>query len=243
MTLDAAEVAQVTEVSQRVAAEAIRNLARGTGGANTPIPVTRPGTIGSGGGAGDQIMVRADGDTNAVPAVNATGQITQAGDRVLVSWIPPLGVYATHMLSGSARGTWTPFFYGTGANNTNTSAFGAWTRIGRRVHAQGRAMLHSGGSYGSGLSLGGLPFATATYSGVQGVAAIGHLYAVRWATGTAYSGQWILAEGATGGGAYVSANFGAGTNFLSLISTTVPFNPQADSDYITVDIVYDTDAE
>ena len=122
MTLDAAEVGQITEIAQRVAAEAIRNLARGTGGANTPIPAARPGTIGGGGGAGDQVLVRADGDVVAVPAVNATGQVVQSGDRVLISWLPPLGVYATHMLSGSSEGTWTPAFTGPLASNVNTSA-------------------------------------------------------------------------------------------------------------------------
>lgn len=104
MTLDAADVQQITRISQAVAAEAIRNLARGTGGANMPIPITRPGTSGSYADPGAEVQVRADGDLNSVPAVNATGSRLSAGQRVVVSWLPPLGVYVTSTLGPGGIG-------------------------------------------------------------------------------------------------------------------------------------------
>src|SRR4249919_3191349 len=93
--LDATEVAQMTEIARKMVNEAMQNLVRGTGGAMIPTPVTRPGTIGTDTDPGDSALVKADGDVTPIAAVNTTNGTIPSGTRVLISFIPPNGVFIT----------------------------------------------------------------------------------------------------------------------------------------------------
>jgi len=238
MVLNASDYSEITRVAQRVAAEMLRNMDRGTGGTVLSLPAYRIATVGGEANSGDETQIRADGDLTPVVAINATSVVVASGDRVLALWAPPHGIYIVNSLRSAAAGEWTPNFVGTGVSNANTTAYGVWTRIGRRVHVTGRAVLHSGGTWGSALQLAGLPFPTATYGGGVSLATIGIMYATSGAV--SYPGQWILSEGQSQGPLYTTANLGAGSDFLAQMSATVPA-AQADGDYVSVDMVYETD--
>ena len=158
MTLDSEEFQQVTEIAARVAAEAIRNLTRGTGGANMPIPMTRLGTVGGTANAGAETLVKADGDSTPVPAVNATGTTVEAGDRVLVEWVPPSGVFVTNLLARSERGNWTPSITGPSSVSTGQSSSGHYTRSGHTVTIYGSWTFGVGTAMGTAATLSGFPF-------------------------------------------------------------------------------------
>lgn len=239
MTLDAAEYAQVTEVAQRVAAEAIRNLARGTGGANMPIPVTRPGTVGGTANAGDEVQVRPDGDLNAIPATNATGLSIAAGDRVLISWIPPLGVYVVNILRGSSSGTWTPAIGGPSSSNGNTTSFGYYHRIGRLVRAWGSLTLQVGGSWGTAAQITGFPWPSAYFGGATWTKGTFHLFDS--STAVRYPGWIDIAEGASVATMYVfQRNTITDMVFGTNLSTTIP-TAQGGGDNVQFEILYTVD--
>jgi hypothetical protein len=95
MTLDRDDL----DLVHRLVTEVVRNSVRGTGGLVAPQVIARPGTtVQPNAVPGDPALVQVDGDDEAVPVVNATGQGLGAGDRVLVTWHPPHGVYATSIL-------------------------------------------------------------------------------------------------------------------------------------------------
>jgi hypothetical protein len=93
--LDATEVAQMTEIARKMVNEAMQNLVRGTGGAMIPTPLVRPGVVGADAPPGGPVAVKADGDTSPITAVNATSGLIPSGTRVLISFLPPNGVFIT----------------------------------------------------------------------------------------------------------------------------------------------------
>src|SRR4051794_13910861 len=127
---------RVAQIAARVTSEQIRNLVRGTGGQIVPTLSMRTATRTTIGAPGDQVMLRVDGDsiddlapndptsTNLVPAINASGAILGDGDRVMVTWVPPHGVYVTQQLRNGIAGDWTPVLLGPSAAN------GAATGVG-----------------------------------------------------------------------------------------------------------------
>lgn len=241
MTFDAAEVQQATEIAQRVAAEAIRNLGRGTGGANLPIPVTRLGTVGGNADAGAQVSVRADGDANAVPAVNAVGAGLQAGDRVIISWQPPLGVFVTSLLSRASRGNWTPSIIGPGSSNSTATGVGHYTRIGHKVTVYGLWTRGASSNLGTAAGLAGLPFPV--ISDGDSLPAIFNAYIVDVSIPRTYGARWIVGEGATSGGLWTTFIFATPSYevITQLVDASVP-GAWATGDQIYVHGTYDTDA-
>lgn len=236
MSLSAEDTQEVTRIAQQVAAESIRNLGRGTGGANVPVPVVRLATVQGTVDGGGEASVRPDGDENAVPAVNATGSVLEAGDRVLVSWLPPLGVYVTDRISRAQRGNWTPFIGGPSSNNAGASAAGHYTRDGHRVTVYGTWIFNPGNAMGTATSLGGLPFPV--ISDGDGIPAViqGHIFN----GSNNYRLQWLIAEGGTAGNIYAD-NEVFNIPFLANISTTFPFTWAA-GHVLWVHGTYDTDA-
>lgn len=238
MTLDAAEVMQITEIATRVAAEVTRNAWRGTGGATMPIPLVRPGTVGGAADAGTEVQVRADGDSVAVPAINATGAALEPGDRVLIQWSAPSGVHAVALLSRASRGPWILLNNGAGNNNTNASSQAFYTRQGHRVTVYGRYTLGSGGSFGTGASFGTLPFPVIS-DGYTLPAILNGYYTETG--GVSRPLMWVIGEGATSGQVWWHNAFGAGAVRLDPVTTTAPV-AQAAGAAITLHGTYDTDA-
>jgi hypothetical protein len=175
MTLDAAEVLQATQIASAVTAEMIRNLARGTGGATLPLSATRLGTVGGAADAGTEVLVRPDGDPVAVPAVNAAGLPLNAGDRVLVEWIPPGGVYVTSLLSRGSNGQFVPLWQGPGSVAGNYGATGFYYRIGDLVFVRASMTHGTTSNTGTAMQLGGLPYPIRTTGGLI-VHGVGHAY-------------------------------------------------------------------
>lgn len=237
MTLDAAEVAQVTEIAARVTAEMARNMVRGTGGATLPLPIQRLGTVGGTASAGAEVSVRADGDENAVPAVNATGMVVEAGDRVVIEWRPVGKCYVVHQLSRAQRGNWTPELYGPSSNAVNATAAGHYTRHGHRVTVYGRFTLGSGGGFGTAAGIQGLPFPV--ISDGDGIPAVLPGYIT--SSGVSRPLTWVIGEGASGGQLWWHNAFGAVAVRLDPLSTTGPVAQQA-GDYVSLHGTYDTDA-
>lgn len=238
MTLDAAEVVQVTDIAARVAAEVARNMIRGTGGATLPLPVQRLGTVGGTVGAGQEVSVRADGDITAVPAINATGAVLEAGDRVVIEWRSPAGCNVTNLLSRAERGNWTPLITGSGSNNGSGVKVGHYTRHGHRVTVYG-SWHFSGAVMGAPTTLTGLPFPVITDG--DGIPAIIHGYANDTDIGRAHPIDWIIGEGASEGQVWWHNAFGGGAVLLSAVNATGPFT-WATNDYMRVWGTYDTDA-
>lgn len=238
MTLDAAEVLQVTEVAARVAAEQIRNLARGTGGANMPMPVTRPGTVAGDADAGKQVSVRADADVNAVPAVNATGFPLSAGERVLIQWVPPLGVYVTHILDRSQRGLWTPSWTGTGTNSTGTTRTGTYYRVGDAVLLRAKMVFGSGSAVGTQLQMGNMPWPVKTSGDAVPAHGFGHF----WSGANRQPLAFLVNEGQSVGDIQCWSQFAApGFPTLASPTSTTPFT-WAIGNEVNVTIAYETDA-
>lgn len=157
--LDSSDLALIRRLTQLQISESVRNLTRGTGGASIPLPITRLGTVGASGDVGTEISVRGDGDVDAVPAINATGVAVEAGDRVLVDWLPGGRVYVAQLLSRASRGNWTPSIGG------GTSANGAGTRVGHYTRRGHQVTIYGIWEFGAGsaldatsITLGGLPF-------------------------------------------------------------------------------------
>jgi len=195
VTLLAADIREITEIAQRVAAETVRNLGRGTGGATMSIPITRLGTVGAPADNGAETAVRPDGDLNAVPAVNATGFAVNGGQRVLVLWAPPLGVFITNVLDRSQRGEWTPLWQGPSANSTGVSTHGTYYRVGDLVHVKAKMNFGGGGSAGTSLQMNGLPWPVATSGDFHVAYGVGHFW-----NGTARLPlTWVCPDGTTGG--------------------------------------------
>lgn len=245
MTLDAAEVRQITEIAMRTAAEAIRNLGRGTGGANLPISTLRLGTVGGEANSGDEVSVRADGDVNAVPAVNASGHALSAGDRVLIQWSPPLGIYVTNLLSRVSRGEWTPVWAGPSAVSTGVSVAGWYSRSGDIVVANARLDFGVGSAAGTALQINNLPYPVRA-DATDSIAAVGEGYVYDASSPTnPYPVKWIVGEGTTGGNLYayssIADGFGGGV-FNQPVDATHPLT-WANGDIVTLDITYRTDAE
>lgn len=236
MTLDAAEVLQVTQLASAVTSEMIRNLARGTGGATLPMSVTRLGTVGGAGDAGTEVQVRPDGDPVAIPAVNAVGMALNAGDRVLVEWVPPGGVYVTNLLSRSSNGTWVPQWTGPSAVAGNYAAAGSYYRIGDLVIVRALSFHGTTSSAGSGLQVGGLPFPIRTAGSQIGVQGVGYAF-----NGTAFPLTLIGRDGGNYIELWSSQVFGGANVFMVPVNTTTPFT-WANSHQIDITFVYDTDA-
>lgn len=238
MTLDAAEVLQITEIAQRTAAEAIRNLARGTGGANMPIPITRPCTVAGNANNGDEALIRADGDLAPVPAVNATGYALNAGQRVLAQWVPPLGVFVTNILDRASRGDWQPLWQGPGSSFTGVQGFGTYYRIGDIIHLRGRLAFGGGGSPGTKLEMNGLPWPIKTSGNGLPVYGLGHF----WNGATRLPLTWVCAEGTTGGDVQGHLiNAAPGAVVLGNTTTTFPIVWAAGME-LSASMTYETDA-
>jgi hypothetical protein len=240
MTLDAAEIQQITQIAQAVTAEAIRNLGRGTGGANLPIPIVRLGTVGSTTDGGGEATVRPDGDANAVPASNATGSALEPGDRVLISYLPPLGVYITSRISRADRGLWTPTIGGPSSNNTGASGLGHYTREAHRVTIEGSWSFGAGTALGSAATLNGLPFPV--ISDGDGNPTILSGYILDVSASARYPATWVIPEGNTGGAVYCLFLFSApGLPGFAATTTTAPMT-WTTSDTIYISGTYNTEA-
>lgn len=239
MTLDAAEFQQVTEIAARVAAEQIRNLGRGTGGANLPIPTVKPGTVGATANAGAEVSVRADGDTVAVPAVNASGVVLEAGDRVLIRWEPPNGVYVENLLARASRGNWTPTLSGPSSNSSTSSAVGHYTRIGHKVTVYGMWTHGASSSMGTAAVFGGLPFPVISDGDALPAMFAGYVNDVSVPRFNPLA--WIVQEGNVSGQLWFYNSFGGAASLLTAVSTTAP-TTFATGDQIIFHGTYDTDA-
>lgn len=241
MTLDAAETLQVTEIAARVAAEVTRNAWRGTGGATMPLPVMRPGTVGGRANAGAEVSVRPDGDPVAIPAINAVGSVLEAGERVLIEWRTPNGVYVVHSLARASRGNWTPSIAGPGSSNSTATGVGHYTRHGSRVTISGRWTRGASSNLGTAAILAGLPFPV--ISDGDGLPAIFHGYILDVSIPRNYGCRWIVGEGNTSGELWTTFIFGTPSYevITNLVDGSVP-GAWATGDYITVHGTYDTDA-
>jgi hypothetical protein len=241
MTLDAAEINQVIELASRVSAETARNLVRGTGGAMLPLPVTRLGTVGGTVNAGGEVSVRADGDSNAVPAINATGEVLEPGDRVVIDWRPVAAVYVTHKLTRASRGNWTPQIAGASAVSTSSTSSGHYTRHGHKVTVSGVWTRGASSSVGTAGQITGLPFPVITDGDTH--PAIFHCYVYDASIPRFYDAKWIVAEGQTSGQIWVPFAFATPT-YMVLSPIVDATNPMAwaTGDQIFVHGTYDTDA-
>lgn len=241
MTLDANEVTQVLELSARVTAEMIRNLGRGTGGATMPIPVKRYVTVGSRSNVGDQVLVRADGDSDAVPAVNATGQVLQAGDRALCEWWPPAGVYVTNRVTRASRGDWTTTLTGTGANNSGATRTGDYSRDGERVNVRGLWTVGGGAAVPTAnIAMGNLPFPVVADG--DGLPAVFNGYVLDSSAAVRYPLIWVVDEGQSSGPLYVLLLFGTpGYPAMVLANAGTPITYAAGDSFVVFGN-YDTDA-
>lgn len=243
MTLDSEEFQQVTEIAARVAAEQIRNLGRGTGGANLPIPTMKLGTVGGTANAGGEVVVRADGDTNAVPALNATGSTVEAGDRVVIEWKPPNGVYVTNLLARASRGNWTPTMAGASSNGTGASSTGHYTRRGHSVTVYGQWTHGVGSSVGTAGQIGGLPFPIISDSDGGALPAVLNCYIVDVSLSRLYDALWITQEGNSSGQIWAPFAFSTPTyGVLTPINEANAPMAWASGDQIIVHGTYDTDA-
>lgn len=239
MTLDAAEIAQVTEIAARVSAETSRNLVRGTGGATLPLPVQRLGTVGGRANAGAEVQVRPDGDLVAVPAINNTGMVLEAGDRVVVEWRAPSGVYVVYNLARASRGNWTPVISGPSSNNSTAVGVGHYTRHCHRVTAYGYWQFGASSAVGTAPVIGGLPFPV--ISDGDSIPLVTACYIDDVSVPRPYPVTWIVGEGATGGQVWWHNALGAAAVILSPPNATTPMTWAA-GDRIYLYATYDTDA-
>lgn len=239
MNIDSEEFDVVIRYAQRAAAETVRQLAAGTGGAAIGIPVHRVATVQGTQGPGGEAQIAVDGEGTTVPAVNATGFSVTAGDRVLVLWHPPHGVHIISKLSGEADGLWTPTISGTGVTDAGT-AVGHYTVVGGRVHAWGNYTLAGAASWGTGgVSVGGLPFQVLEHADssnlyVRGFAELYDANNLR-----RYTGRWRVPEGYDVGQVYYENVFAApGAAYMVPITSTAPVAEGTD-DSLSFEIVYD----
>lgn len=96
-------------------------------------PTFRPGVVGDE-GDGSTLGVRADGDVNAISAVNATGSFIPGGSRVQLMFLPPHGVFVTGVLAGGMH--WIPYSstpIPTGGAFTTVTGIGAFARRDRHT--------------------------------------------------------------------------------------------------------------
>lgn len=243
MTLDAAETNQVTEIAARVAAEMVRNLVRGTGGATLSMPVQRLGTVGGRADAGDECLVRGDGDTDAVPAVNATGMVVEAGDRVVIEWMDRGTVRIVYQLSRASRGNWTPTILGPSSVSTGQSSTGHYTRRGHSVTVYGQWTFGVGTSVGTAGAIGGLPFPVISDSDGGSLPAILNCVVNDVSIPRFYDAEWIISEGNTFGQVFVPFAFSTPTyGVMSPITNGAAPMAWATGDQIIVHGTYDTDA-
>jgi microcystin-dependent protein len=79
----------------------VSTAGRGEGGLSLPTPVFRPGTVGTTTSSGAQAQVTVDGDVAPVFAINITGGSIAAGTRVMVTFVPPAGIFITGSFAGT----------------------------------------------------------------------------------------------------------------------------------------------
>lgn len=241
MTLDAEDRALVERIAAQMAAETVRNVARGTGGAVIAVPVFREGATFAQSEPGQPVLVTPDGDDTLVPAVNATGFTLIAGDRVLVEWNPPHGVYVVNVLRSQSGGEFIPAISGAGGTtDTGWTKTGHWSSIGRRIRVWGRLVFGSGSAVGTSFVLGGLPFPVRS-DGDAADGAIGHCIIKDADLVRDYDGRWQLAEGQPGGVIEVASLFATpGFPILASLTSTAPMTWAA-GDSILYNVIYDTD--
>ncbi len=107
MGLTSSDWQLIQERTSRMIREAMINAQRGL----LAGPVFRPGTVAA--QAGDYINVRADGDSDTINAINASGLSLPAGARVMLVFVPPHGVFASGLI-GTMATSWVPVTYANG---------------------------------------------------------------------------------------------------------------------------------
>jgi hypothetical protein len=237
---------RVAQIAARVTGEQIRNLVRGTGGQIVPTLSMRTATCTTIGAPGDQVMLRVDGDsiddldpndptsTNLVPAINASGAILGDGDRVMVTWVPPHGVYVTQQLRNGIAGDWTPVLLGPSAANGTATGVGHYVQTDRRMHAWGTWTFQAGAAMGTGAQIGGLPKPVGYWNGDVH---LGRCVFIDAAGTTLCPGTWLVTEGLDFGQVMPHDSSAAYARLVSA-TATVPFTFAAGA-RIVLDYVYD----
>lgn len=242
MTLDAADLVTIQRIAQTMAAETVRNVTRGTGGAQIAVPVIRPGAVFAVSQPGATVLVTPDGDVDPIPVVNATGFTLVAQDRVLIEWNPPQGVYATNVLRSQGGGDFVPVLGGSGTTDAGWSKTGHWTSIGRRVRAWGTLVFGSGlSTVGTEFTIGGLPFPVRSEGSSIVDGAIGHVYINDVSAVRPFDGRWVIAEGQTAGTVVTPSLFATpGFPILANVTSTAPMT-WASGDTLMFNVEFDTD--
>lgn len=239
---------EIARVAQQIVGESVRNLARGTGGAAFPLPVHRSAMVVSNAQPGGDTSVVVDGDVGAdddifevsVPATNATGEPLYTGDRVLVLWVPPHGIYVTNVFTRFGEGVYSPALTGASAVSTNQVRYGRYSVRGRTVRAWCQYQLGAATSWGSAPSIS-VPFRVRQYADGGSVPIVGKGHLFDASTSTRYPLRWIVASGQITGQVWYEPVFSApGPSFLAALTTTAPVT-QASGDYLVLDIEYETD--
>lgn len=100
MTLTSADIAVITDICAKLVRESVANSSRGDGGLSLPVPTQRPGTVGATANPGESVLVRVDGDASPISAVNTLVAPLRGGERVMVTFVPPSGIYVTGTFDG-----------------------------------------------------------------------------------------------------------------------------------------------
>ena len=168
--------------------------------------------------------------TTTTDVLSVTGAATGT-DLTLSGGLYVGGSVAANYLDDYEEGTWTPIFSdGTNSDGGASVRSGSYTKIGNKVHAQGRLAITSLGSMSGGLRLTGLPFTASGGTSVGATLSIGRASGLSITAGQTVTGY--VSDGQT----YCVLNLwdnAGGTSGLSATELSADGDLSFTIDYLT----------